>query len=212
MNLLKTIVALGCALILSGCATTPLNPATDLPHGYYTGKIGTQPNLGNFQVRAPQPLRNAPPEILTLNRQTGSDYTQVNIGPTFADPCAFSVRVELKSANNMTHTLMSNQSRNMHMLAQKKVVVNGHPATYLVFASPGHDETSTSGNVTNVNITPSSTDGIYFVDYGKYNVIFWITAGNFDASQNSAAALQRQMINGTWGPAVEFVNSFKLSQ
>ncbi|HEU5280393.1 MAG TPA: hypothetical protein VFU82_00190 [Gammaproteobacteria bacterium] len=217
MNLLKKIAALGCALTLFGCASTQsLDPSTDLHQGYYTGKIGRQANLGSFKVRVPQPLRDEPPEVMRLNLETGSDYTQFNAGPTFLNPSMFTARVELKSSPNTSYqlqSLLNQQARSVKILLKKKVTVNGHPASYTVFASPQQEDTSTDGNVTNVHITPALTDGVYLVDYGKYNVIFWITAGaDLYSSKAANTALQNQMINGTWGPEVAFVNSFKLYQ
>ena len=223
MNKLKFASVILILMLLTGCSSMGLSSMNSakgkINNGIYSGKIGERPGLGGFSVKVPQASSNFEFSYMQMKEQIGSDMTYVSFGPAAIDFSIYRVFVGVRDQVSfekfktqafpaMASLIAESYGQPIHKIYQKDINYHGHPAQYAVYTQylPSYF------NPINMHQIEGSmlTHAIYYIDYGKYLVMLW-SMGNSSSGSNAITDKNRsQMINRTWKPQVEFVNSFRL--
>ncbi len=182
-----------------------------IKNGVYTGKIGIQPSLGTFSVKVPQANNDYEFTYMQMKEQFEQTSTYVSFGPAAFDLSIFRVIVGVKppvpfavfkqkTVPMIAAYIGQAYGQPIQKIYETDTTFKGYPALYAVYTQSLPNNRSTL------------THGIYYVAYGKYVVVLW-TMG--DSNSGSGRAIndsnRNQIINRTWQPEVEFVNSFRLN-
>ena len=223
MNKLKFASLIIILMLLAGCSSMGLPTMNavkgKINNGIYNGKIGEQPGLGGFSVKVPQASNNYEFSYMQMKEEIGSDNTYVSFGPAAIDFSIYRVfigvrdqvpfeKFKAQAIPMIAPFIAKSYGQPIYKIYQQDITYKGHPALYAVYTQhlPSYFDPIGMHQIEGVMLTHA----IYYIDYGKYLVVLW-AMGNSGGGSNAITDKSRsQMINRTWKPQLEFVNSFRL--
>lgn len=214
------------SLILTGCASQGL-PDIDFPlernhldalHGTIKNDVYTTIFKGcTFSIDIPQKYNRFEFSGLKAREERRRHSTFISFGPIPADKTIYRVMLiekghlsleEFKDKNFpvLVDVAAKGYDRHMNKIYKDYITVNGRPAIYEVYLQRvagiyQYIDMRQTGDVT-------LTHAIYYVDYGKFGVLFWIQASSDSGMYNVNEKNRKEMIHRTWKPQVRFVKSF----
>jgi len=212
--ILTTLLLTGCRDVAIEVAPFSTSAKNQIKNGVYYGKIGSRPDVGSFSVKVPQ--ANSLEELSELKtKELVYHYSaDVSFGPTSKDATIYRVLVavggpmtfEEMKTKYIVPTIPSNiekiYKQPVNRVYQKDVLIQSHPAVYMVYTQ--HIPKGFMAK------EETLTHSIYCIWYPHLTAILWMTGSSSGKINAISDRNRNEVINRTWKPQEEFVNSFRV--
>lgn len=206
-------------LFLTGCDLDPYYPNRlrgNIDDGVYTTKIGYF-GSNEFEIEVPQAGNEYESVYLPTHEKYNLDYTFTSFGPMASDQGVYRVLVAKKNDMSLLQFKMEfmpiiiqiaakGDEKQMALVKQVRTTANHRPAYFAVYKQELQSVYTYINNNQPGNVI--YTHCFYFIDYGKYGVVIWVTSTTESGINGINKSNIRSVLQQKWWPLNRFVRSF----